>query len=116
MTVMPTTKTASGAFLLAAVTVTSLLLGSCGGESSCRGEFTVDMAADTPGAADPMAALQDWLDGTSPVGAAPAGAPDSGWEEAGGDATRVGLVNGDWQVTVMSTTNGEWIVWALVCG
>lgn len=91
-------------------------LTGCGGGTPCTGSFTVDMSLDTPGAVDPAAAVQDWIEGTSPVGAAPAGAPDTGWGEVSESPSGgVVLENGDWRVTVLRTTTDEWIVGTLEC-
>jgi hypothetical protein len=96
--------------------VAALAMTGCSNEPPCSGAFTVDMPADTPGAPDPRAALETWLDGTSPVGEAPTSAPTKGWVDRGSDdADRVQLENGRWHVTVWRTTNAEWIVTTLGC-
>ena len=99
--------------------VTGLLVAlassACATTPPCTGAFTVDMSADVDGAPDARAALDDWLDGTSPVGEAPESAPRSGWEETGDRPDVVTWENGDWRVTVFRTTQDEWIVTTLEC-
>ncbi|GAB3219350.1 hypothetical protein GCM10027586_11660 [Kineococcus gypseus] len=105
------------AFAVTGAVAAVAVLGGCASGTACAEAFTVDLPADTPGASDPLTALQEWLDGTSPVGRAPEEAPPgSTWtEDAGGDSSRVLFKSGDWQVTASRTTNDEWIVTTLEC-
>ena len=103
--------------LIAAVTGLLVVLASsaCATGPSCTGAFTADMPADVAGAPDPRGALDEGLDGTAPVGEAPASAPRDDWEETGtGDGSGVGE-SGDWRVTVWRTTQDEWVVTTLEC-
>ena len=104
---------------LPAVAVTGLLVAlassACSTGPSCTGAFTADMPEDVAGAPDPRAALDEWLDGSAPVGEAPTSAPADGWQETGTGEGSVVWESGDWRVTVWRTTQDEWVVTTLEC-
>lgn len=104
---------------LPALVVTGLLVAfapACTTTPSCTGAFTADLPADVAGAPDPRAALDDWLDGTAPVGEAPGSAPRDGWEGAGTGTGTAVWASGGWRVTVWRTAQDEWVVTTLECG
>jgi hypothetical protein len=97
-----------------AASVTALVsvgvLSGCSADDDCAGT-SYDADLSRPGAADPIAALDDWLADQTDFSTPPA--EDWVQQDGGAEAAEVVVTNdsGDgWWVSVLRTADGGWVV------
>lgn len=94
-------KRPSGTFAVIVLSV-GVLTGCSTSASECTGGFDGEIAPTADGYASKTDAAEAWAR-TSP-------APDTGWTETGD-----GAVAGDWELTIIETSDGGWLVESQRC-